>query len=161
MILLCVLKDRFKRDGLTFADEAAKLANCYRILVDRVSDIAVSELESFMHHLAKRTSLARMTTDTYSSCFQLFETINGRGKPLGVWDIVKSVVLQKAPRSKQDELHHRWEAVVALFSHYKDDWKLLFQDYCEDLMVVAAAKSDAIISHFKGSCAAPEHRRGR
>lgn len=68
-----------------------------------------NDLESLAAFLVQRVIMVRITTDSLSSAFRLFNVTNARGMPLNNADLLKSENLSQITEGERDEYQRKWE----------------------------------------------------
>ncbi|WP_136603222.1 DUF262 domain-containing protein [Salinigranum halophilum] len=100
---------RDPQDGNTEPEE--NILQAVKTFVERLSEWEgdSNDLESLAAFLAQRVIMVRITTDSLSSAFRLFNVTNARGMPLNNADLLKSENLSYINKDERDEYQHKWE----------------------------------------------------
>lgn len=99
------------KNGDTESEE--NILQAIRTFRERLTEWANNEdgdLDDFAVYLTQRVVMVRITTDSFSSAFRLFNVTNARGMPLNNADLLKSENLSLIEgNSKREKYQRKWE----------------------------------------------------
>lgn len=100
------------------SDSFIHIRDNYQFIKDWIEiNIAESDRKGFTDYLLRNCKMMQITVKKLTEAFQLFETQNGRGKPLEAYNLLKAYhirAMSESPRNDKVECDVRWEE-AALF----------------------------------------------
>ncbi len=112
-------------DILEFGEQVNNRGNriiykCFRYFIGKLEDLSFEELDELKDKI-NTTLLVKIEVDSHSDAFILFESLNNRGTPLSVIDLIKNKVLAEMDKNTPvsvDEAFNKWNKIIDTLPDY-------------------------------------------
>jgi len=107
-----------------------RLSRAYQHFYESVPD-NLEELTVLLHKI-NSLKFIHISVTSSTDAFTLFESLNNRGVPLSIMDIMKNKILaslEKQGKMKIDEAYDEWQELLKLIPEYKDQERFLRHYY--------------------------------
>ena len=91
-------------------DERTSLGIAVRYLREMTAERTEQEIDTFARFLLHKTRFVFVQTDSFSSAWELFIGLNGKGRPLNPADLIKAYICGRSPDS--EAVANIWEGAV-------------------------------------------------
>lgn len=113
-----ILHDKIDEDSIT-TEEDANIRDVYLTAYDIINELSEIQLQKFITYFKNKIKIIVTSAPTESKAFQLFETLNDRGRSLEPMDLVKNSFLKVLNQEKRSQFD---------LQNFNDNWSGLINN---------------------------------
>ena len=103
-------QERFRGRPVFFSDRL-RVINALKFFLSRLKEKDAKGIKEFAKKMEQNLIFARVVAASDIVAHTLFETLNGRGKPLSPADLIKSWVISRLPDDEAESIDSRWQEI--------------------------------------------------